>query len=81
MKKIKSDHSITEIDKIIAQVAKSIEDEAGKKIFTLRHFHREGKDKEIEIVIVFEDRAVMHAYITIEKMDEDLGVRVRGNFI
>lgn len=83
MKKIKGQGSADKVESIVDQVAKSIEAEVGVSIFTMRPINHKKDDKKIEIIIVFEDKTVMHAFITVEVKEEekDLGVRVQGNFI
>lgn len=69
-------------DDTIESIIKSIEKETGKKVFTLRIIEDEDEPKnDIEVLIVFEDKNVMHAKITVQAIDGQLGCRVRGNFI
>lgn len=83
MKKIKGKDFIDNVDGIVKQVAESIEEEVGVSIFTMRPLNHNKNDRNIKLIIVFEDKTVMEAFITVEikEEDEDLAVRVRGNFI
>lgn len=83
MKKIKGQGSTDNVESIVDQVAKSIEAEVGVSIYTMRPINHVKDAKKIELIIVFEDKTVMQAFITVEipKGDKELGVRVQGNFI
>lgn len=83
MKKINGQGSTDNVESIVEQVAKSIEAEVGVSIFTMRPMNHNKGDNKIEVLIVFEDKQVMQAFITVDPKveNEELGVRVRGNFI
>ena len=68
---------------IIKEITDKIEKDSGKTIFTLVVLDDEGtKEKDmIEARIVFEDKSVLSAIITVQSVDGKLGVRVRGNYL
>lgn len=68
------------IDSIIAAMEKTLEEQAGRKIFTLRCLEQPNKD-ELEIIVVFEDKEILMGKITIPVSGDLLGIRIQGNYI
>jgi hypothetical protein len=69
---------------IIEAITTQIEKESGKTIFTLVVLDDEEKatqKDEIKALIVFEDKSVLSSVITVQLLDEKIGVRVRGNYL
>lgn len=66
---------------IVESITESLEKEVGSKIFTLRLLDDNGPGEGLEAMVVFEDRSVFHALITVQEVDGAIGCRVRGNFI
>lgn len=65
---------------IAEQIIKSLEKDTGQKVFTARVLESID-DENIEMLIVFEDKSVLMAFITVQEIDGKLATRLRGNFL
>jgi hypothetical protein len=71
-----------ETGKDIAEtITEVLEHEAGKEIFTLRILDKNVDDQSIQMVIVFKDKSVLMANVTVPIVGNRLAVQLQGNFI
>lgn len=70
---------IEDYDEIFDTVTTTVENETGKKIFTMRLLKDD--DTQLELIVIFEDRSVLNAVLTIRREDGLLVCRFQGNWI
>lgn len=70
---------IEDYDEIFDTVTTTVENETGKKIFTMRLLKDD--DTQLELIVIFEDRSVLNALLTIGREDGLLVCRFQGNWI
>lgn len=59
---------------------KNIEQHHGSKIFTIR-VGDQAEDKSLDVLIVFEDRAILEGKILVELRDGAPSMNIKGNYI
>jgi hypothetical protein len=62
-------------------IIESIELETQKEIFALSILDKNKEETELETIIVFTDRMILLAKITIEEIGGKLATRIKGNFV
>lgn len=77
MKKINKELNLENIGEELTEV---LEEQTGKKIFTFRVLGQ-SNDNELETVAIFENREVLHLFITVEPIEGKAGMRMRGKYI
>lgn len=63
----------------IDEFLKTIEEDTGKKIFTMKILNH--PEEGLESVIVFEDKTVLYGLIKAEAIDGHMALRLQGNWI
>lgn len=66
---------------IIKQIEDSLQKETGSKVFTISILNRDEDADEIECIIVFEDKRILHGFIVIQMIEDNPAVRIRGNYL
>lgn len=64
---------------IAEAIIRSLEQDADKKVFTIRFLNN--LDDGLETLIVFEDRTVLLGMVTVKEIKGKLACRIRGNYI
>lgn len=68
-------------DNIVEILIKMVEQETSSKVFTLRVLNEKEESENILALIVFADKRILDAVITVETINGDMTCRIRGNFI
>ena len=66
---------------MIDVLTKQLEHETGNKIFTIGVLENSGEDNAIELVVVFENKEILMAFLTVELTGDDIKMRMRGNYL
>lgn len=70
------------VEKVVKDTLGELEKQHGTKIFTVRILDDEPSDEQINFLAVFEDKAIIKGFITIEHVaGNNLGSRIRANYI
>lgn len=64
---------------IVDALTGMLEQETGNKIFTLKILDH--VDDRLDAIVVFDDKSVLQAEITVETLDGKLAARMKGNWI
>lgn len=64
---------------IVDALTGMLEQDTGKKIFTLKVLNR--VEDGLESIVVFDDKSVLQALISIQTIDGKLACRMQGNWI
>ena len=73
-------YNLKEYDEIFDMITNTIENETGKKIFTMRLL-KDDDETRLETIVIFEDRSVLNALLTIGRENDLLCCRFQGNWI
>ena len=68
-----------EDEKLIDSIIKTLEQDTGKKIFTLRVLDH--TTEALEVLIVFDDKEILTGKIKVTTIEGKLAIRMQGNFI
>ena len=68
-----------EDEKMIETIIKTLEQDTGKKIFTLRVLDH--TTESLEVLIVFDDKEILTGKIKVTTIEGKLAIRMQGNFI
>lgn len=68
-----------EDEEIIETIINMIEQDTGKKIFTLRVL--DSTPETLEVLIVFDDKEVLTGKIKVMDEEGNMAIRIQGNFI
>ena len=60
-------------------ITNMLEEDTGKKIFTLRVLDH--TDEALEVLIVFDDKEILTGKIKVTTIEGKLAIRMQGNFI
>ena len=68
---------------IVDALSRMLEQETGQKIFTLRVIDNQEKEESevIETLVVFENKSILNAFISIQTIEGKLAARMQGNYI
>ena len=66
-------------EEMIDSIINMIEQDTGKKIFTLRVL--DSTPETLEVLIVFDDKEILQGIIRVMKGEGELAIRIQGNFI
>ena len=66
-------------EEIIETIINMIEQDTGKKIFTLRVL--DSTPETLEVLIVFDDKEVLTGKIKVMDEEGNMAIRIQGNFI
>lgn len=67
------------MDAVFDDIIEYVEQQTEKKVFTMRMLKE--LEEGLEVIIVFEDKAVLQGEIELLEIDDKLAVRMKGNFI
>lgn len=70
-----------ESDDIIEGLTSTLEKETGSKIFTIKTLEKKEDSAELELMVVFEDKSILHTFVTVTNVEDKMGLRMRGNFL
>lgn len=68
-----------EDEDVVEAITRSLEEGTKKKIFTFKVLDR--MDDNLESIVVFEDKSVLLANISVYTIDGNLACRMQGNYI
>lgn len=70
-------------NEIADDIIKTLEEQTGQKIFTLRVLdHQQETETDLPILVVFEDKSILRGEIIIQKTGKkEMAARVRGSYI
>ena len=60
-------------------ITNMLEEDTGKKIFTLRVLDH--TDEALEVLIVFDDKEILMGKIKVATIEGNMAIRLQGNFI
>ena len=75
------DQDNQDIKEIIDTISSQLERESGQKIFTIAPLDNRDKPDELEMIVVFENRQILTALVTIDMSGDEIKFRIRGNYI
>lgn len=66
-------------EEITDALLNSIEEQTGKKIFTMRVINE--TEEGLDVIVVFTDKNILNGCISVQVIDGNLACRIRGNYL
>lgn len=70
-----------DLDEIADELVSVLERESKKKVFTLRCLDKKPNELTFDMLVIFTDKEVLKATVSVTYIDGQMGIRMQGNYL